>query len=141
MMSGIRGKNTQPELEVRRGLHARGFRFRLHARSLPGRPDIVIHKYRAAIQVHGCFWHAHHGCRYFRLPASNKAFWAEKLEANRLRDEQSSAALHAAGWRVAIVWECAIRSGVEAVLNRLEDFVRGEEQCMEIPPVTSSKRP
>ena len=86
MMSGIRGKDTQPELVLRRGLFSRGVRFRLHAASLPGRPDLVIHKYKTAVLVHGCFWHAHQDCAYFRIPEGNRRFWVEKLGRNKERD-------------------------------------------------------
>lgn len=86
MMRGIRGSNTQPELQVRKALHARGFRYRLNVKDLPGRPDIVLPKWKAVIFVHGCFWHAHQGCRYFRIPATRTEFWEQKLAANAARD-------------------------------------------------------
>ena len=132
MMSGIRGKNTRPELLIRRGLFAAGFRYRLHCKSLPGKPDIVIKKHRVAILVHGCFWHAHEGCRYFRPPAQNAVFWREKLLANRSRDESDFAALRNLKWRVAVVWECAVRKNSSAALHRLERFVLGRAGCLEI---------
>lgn len=109
MMSRIRGKDTGPERVVRSLLHKSGFRFRLHRRDLPGRPDLVLPKYRAAIFVHGCFWHAHDGCRYFREPKTNPAFWKEKLSANIARDSKNMKSLAEMGWRVLVVWECAIR--------------------------------
>ena len=116
MMSGIRGKNTKPELLIRKALHAEGLRFRLHRKDLPGRPDIVLPRYRAVVFVHGCFWHRH-DCKLFRLPSSNTAFWDAKLQQNQLVDESTVAKLLAEGWRVAIVWECAIRgNGQEAPL-------------------------
>ena len=117
MMSGIRGKDTQPELVLRKGLFHRGIRFRLHSASLPGRPDLVIKKHRVAILVHGCFWHAHEGCRYFRVPASNRPFWEKKLSQNRIRDGRNLTALQAAGWRAAVVWECAIRADPASVIE------------------------
>lgn len=129
MMSGIRGKDTQPELVLRRGLFSRGVRFRLHAASLPGRPDIVTRRYRATVLVHGCFWHAHQGCRFFKVPDSNRAFWSEKLGRNRDRDERSVAALRNAGWRVAVVWECGIRADPGKTLDLLCGFLEsGQEQ-------------
>jgi DNA mismatch endonuclease, patch repair protein len=132
MMSGIRGKDTQPELLLRRGLFARGIRFRLHVASLPGRPDIVIPKHRVAILIHGCFWHAHKGCKYFRLPGGNRRFWAEKLGRNRKRDVQDAAKLQASGWRIAIVWECATRVSSTAVLDALFGFLRSDHHSLEI---------
>ena len=113
-MSGIRGRNTKPEMELRRALHKRGFRFRVHARELPGRPDIVLPRHRAAIMVHGCFWHRHEGCRFATNPATRTEFWQDKFEANVARDRRNEVALVAAGWRVAIVWECALRGASTA---------------------------
>lgn len=109
MMSGIRGKDTKPEMVLRRALHARGFRYRLHGKGVPGRPDLVFAKHRAVIFVHGCFWHRHEGCRYATTPATRPEFWAEKFAANVRRDRAACEALVADGWRVAIVWECALR--------------------------------
>lgn len=109
MMSGIRGRDTRPEKVLRSGLWQRGLRFRLHAR-LPGRPDLVFPRWRTVVFVHGCFWHAHTNCRFFRLPSSRVDFWREKLTKNRERDASSVERLIAAGWRVVVVWECALRS-------------------------------
>lgn len=109
MMATIRGKDTGPELALRRALHARGCRYRLHVKDLPGKPDIVLPKHRAVIFVHGCFWHRHPGCRYATTPATRTAFWATKFEANVCRDRRDETALRAAGWRVAVVWDCALR--------------------------------
>lgn len=108
MMSGIRAKNTQPEVFLRRGLHALGFRFRLHAKDIPGKPDIVFPKYGALIVVHGCFWHGH-GCRYSKTPKTNTEFWEEKIQSNKLRDERTLQLQLNAGWRCLVVWECAVR--------------------------------
>ena len=108
MMSGIRGKDTGIEMCVRRLLHRAGYRYRLHAKDLPGRPDIVLPKHKAAIQVNGCFWHRH-GCQLFKLPSTNTQFWQQKLDKNQARDVRARAALENAGWRVLTVWECAIR--------------------------------
>lgn len=132
MMSRIRGKDTKPELVVRSGLFSRGLRFRLHVASLPGRPDIVIHKYRTAIFVQGCFWHAHQGCRYFKLPASNAEFWSAKLHHNQERDIHSQTALRTGGWRVAVVWECAIRADSTSVLNLICDFLHRDQSTIDI---------
>jgi DNA mismatch endonuclease (patch repair protein) len=109
MMSGIRGKNTKPEMLIRKELHARGFRFRLHRKDLPGRPDIVLPRHNAVIQVQGCFWHGH-ACQLFKYPENNAAFWREKIHSNRERDARTNAALIALGWRVLTVWECATRT-------------------------------
>ena len=108
MMSGIRGKNTAPELVIRRGLHARGFRFRLHARHLKGSPDIILPKFRAVIFVHGCFWHGH-DCHLFRIPSTRPEFWIGKIARNAARDAEALSTLNSAGWRSLVVWECALR--------------------------------
>jgi DNA mismatch endonuclease, patch repair protein len=107
-MSRIRGSDTKPELTLRRGLHALGFRFRLQGKGLPGRPDLVFPGLRTVIFVHGCFWHGH-SCPMFKLPATRTAFWRDKIHANRNRDDRAVKALTAAGWRVLAVWECALR--------------------------------
>lgn len=109
MMSGIRGKNTKPELALRRALHARGFRFRLHSDKVHGRPDLVLSKHRAVVFVHGCFWHRHEGCRYATVPATRPEFWRAKFDANTARDSAVRTRLLEDGWRVATVWECALR--------------------------------
>lgn len=106
MMSGIGAKDTKPELALRRALHARGFRYRLHDKRLPGKPDIVLPRYNAVIFVHGCFWHRHPNCRYATTPATRPEFWAEKFRGNVERDKRNQAALKDLGWRVALVWEC-----------------------------------
>jgi DNA mismatch endonuclease (patch repair protein) len=108
LMSRIKGKDTKIELEVRRGLHALGFRYRLGGAGLPGRPDIVLPKYRTVVFVHGCFWHRH-DCYLFRLPKTRTDFWKEKIDANRLRDERAISALESTGWHVEVVWECQLR--------------------------------
>jgi DNA mismatch endonuclease (patch repair protein) len=109
MMSGIQGKNTSPEMLIRKALHARGFRFRIHVKHLPGKPDLVLPKYKAAVFIHGCFWHGHN-CRYFKVPQTRPEFWLEKIGKNQARDELQVAALCALGWRVLVIWECAVRS-------------------------------
>ena len=121
MMAGIRGTNTKPELAIRRGLHRRGFRFRLHGRKLPGRPDLVLPRWKAAIFVHGCFWHGH-GCELFKWPRSRADFWREKISSNRQRDELALVKLSIAGWRVLTIWECSMkgptRIGAEQAVER-----------------------
>jgi DNA mismatch endonuclease (patch repair protein) len=113
-MSRIRGKDTKPEILVRKGLFARGFRFRLQDRKLPGKPDIILPKYRVAILVNGCFWHGHKGCRYATRPKSNIEFWDAKIARNRHRDEVTEAHLMALGWTVLTVWECELRNSEKA---------------------------
>ncbi len=107
-MNRIRGQDTKPEMAIRRGIHARGLRYRLHDRSLPGRPDMVFPKYHAAVFIHGCFWHAH-DCSLFKLPNTRQDFWKKKLEDNAARDRNAIEALQVAGWRVLVIWECALR--------------------------------
>lgn len=121
LMSRIRGKDTKIELAVRRGLHALGFRYRLGGAGLPGRPDIVLPKYHAVVFVHGCFWHGHEGCPYFRLPKSRADFWEEKIFRNRSNDKKQFLALREKGWRVGTVWECSIRNSKN---NELKDIIR-----------------
>lgn len=106
-MSGIRGKNTKPELIVRSFLHREGFRFRLHTK-LPGKPDLVLRKYHTAVFVHGCFWHRHQGCRFTTTPANNALSWQEKFTDNVLRDAKVKQQLEALGWRVLVVWSCEL---------------------------------
>ncbi|QGZ60929.1 very short patch repair endonuclease [Paraburkholderia acidisoli] len=121
MMSGIRGRNTKPEILIRSLLHRRGFRFRIDVRELPGRPDIVLPGRRAVIFVHGCFWHGH-SCALFKWPQTRPEFWREKIARNRLNDARALAALAAQGWRVAVIWECALRGAQQdpnAVVERL----------------------
>ena len=124
-MSRIRSKNTKPEILVRKGLHARGFRFRLHNRKLPGSPDIVLPKYGVAIMVNGCFWHGHKGCRYATRPKTNVEFWETKIARNRHRDEVTTAHLEALGWTVITIWECELKgnamrpSRIDALVNEI----------------------
>ena len=125
-MSSIRGKNTKPEILVRKSLHARGFRFRLHNKKLPGSPDIVLPKYGVAIMVNGCFWHGHKGCRYATKPKTNIEFWEAKIARNRHRDEVTTAHLEALGWTVITVWECELRnsSQLDDRFNALAEEIR-----------------
>ena len=107
-MSRVKGKNTKPELQVRSLLHRAGFRFRLSSKKVPGKPDIVLPKYKAVVLVHGCFWHGH-DCYRFSWPKTRKKFWKKKIEGNRERDARYLRELKAEGWRVCVVWECALR--------------------------------
>ena len=135
MMSGIRGRDTKIEVAIRKALHARGLRYRTDVRRLPGRPDILLPRWRAAVLVHGCFWHAH-DCGLCRIPATRPDFWRAKLEGNAARDVRNKAALLDAGWRLATVWECALRGkGPQALIDvadRVDTWVRGEEHMLEL---------
>jgi DNA mismatch endonuclease (patch repair protein) len=134
MMSGIRGKNTKPEVDLRRGLFRLGFRYRVNEKRLPGKPDIVLPKWNAAIFVHGCFWHRHPGCKYASTPATRPEFWQNKFKGNVTRDEANLSSLQDAGWRTAIVWECALRSHSDETVNSVADWLRRREQeFLEIP--------
>lgn len=117
-MSRIRGRDTAPELLLRKSLHAAGFRYRLHARELPGRPDMVFPRFRAAIFVHGCFWHGH-DCPMFKLPGTRQEFWSAKIVGNRQRDQRKASELEAAGWRILTVWECSLRGPARRPLGEV----------------------
>ena len=129
-MSRIRGRDTRPELLLRRGLHARGLRFRLHRRDLPGCPDLVFPRFRVVIFVHGCFWHGH-DCPMFKLPATRTDFWRSKIAGNTERDRCAQAALIRENWRVLVIWECALRGPrrrpLEAVLDQIVRWFRNKE--------------
>lgn len=132
VMSRIRGRDTAPEMQIRRILWHTGLRFRLNVKRLPGSPDIVLPKWRAVVFVHGCFWHRHEGCALFRLPATRTAFWDAKLMANRRRDERSTQALLALQWRVLVVWECAIKLSPANVGERLVTRIRNDSPSAEL---------
>jgi DNA mismatch endonuclease, patch repair protein len=123
-MSRIKGQNTGPEVRLRSLLHRAGFRFRLHAKELPGRPDIVLPRYRTTIFVHGCFWHRHTGCRNATTPSTRKAFWQEKFDGNVRRDERNRSELVAEGWTVVVVWECELAADPDLVVSRLAADLR-----------------
>lgn len=135
MMAGIKGKNTKPELVVRSGLHAAGFRFRLHDRALPGKPDMVLPRWRAVVFVHGCFWHAH-DCSLFRWPGTRQEFWRQKIGRNQERDAEVEVALDDAGWRVLKIWECSMkgpgRIGADTVVSLAADWLRSDQREGEI---------
>ena len=136
VMSRIRGKDTKPEMLLRRGLHGHGLRYRLHGADIPGKPDMVFPKYRAVVFVHGCFWHGHE-CSLFRWPKTRAAFWKTKINRNRERDRKALAALKANKWRALVVWECALRGkhrrAEPDVLSDAEAFIRhGRESIAEI---------
>jgi len=127
MMGAIKGKDTLPELSVRRALHAKGFRFRLHDKSLVGKPDLVLPKWKAVVFVHGCFWHQH-GCSNSKMPVTRLEFWEEKLKSNTERDKRQLAQLRSEGWRIAVIWECTIRKEMKsangALFEQLADWLR-----------------
>src|SRR5216683_1609999 len=133
MMAGIRGKNTKPELDLRRALHRGGLRYRLHVTGLPGRPDIVLPRHHAIIEVHRCFWHRHEHCAFCTTPASNMGFWKSKFGETVKRDKLNLEALRKLGWRVAIVWECSVKDeGAEAVAKKVAAWLRSGGPFKEI---------
>jgi DNA mismatch endonuclease (patch repair protein) len=135
MMSGIRSKDTRPELFVRKGLHALGLRFRLHDKRLPGKPDIVLPRYRAAVFVHGCFWHGH-DCHLFKTPKTRTDFWAPKIASNQQRDRDAYEALSRLGWRIAEVWECATkgktRLAPQSIVETLSDWIKSDQRFLRV---------
>ena len=144
VMSRIRGKDTKPEMVLRRGLHGRGLRYRLHGAEMPGRPDMVFPRHQAVLFVHGCFWHGH-GCSLFRWPKTRATFWRTKINRNMERDRDALAALKAHGWRALVVWECALRGRhrrtMQDVLSRAEVFIRrGRESAAEIAEYENGDR-
>jgi len=134
-MRAIKSKNTKPELLVRRLLHSLGFRFRLHAKKLPGTPDIVLKKYNAVIFVHGCFWHGHN-CHLFSTPKTRTEFWFKKINANKRRDKLACKKLTSNGWRVLYIWECALKGSKKLdpprLLATIEEWLTAEESSAEI---------
>lgn len=134
-MAAVRARDTKPELMIRRALHGAGLRYRLNVRDLPGKPDIVLPRYRAVVFVHGCFWHRHE-CDLFRWPESRTDFWREKLNANAARDVKAADALEEAGWRQAVIWECALKGrkkrDFQDTMQRLIAWIRSDEQAITI---------
>lgn len=135
-MARIKGRNTKPEVVLRKALFALGLRYRLHQRRLPGTPDLVFHKYHAVVFIHGCFWHGH-GCHLFVVPATNTAFWMDKIGVNRSRDEHARGALQDQGWRVLTVWECALRGRkrlpVEGLAKSIAAWLQSNRDSAEVP--------
>ena len=134
MMAGIKGKDTKPELVLRRALHARGFRYRLHSKNVPGRPDLVFQKHHAIVFVHGCFWHRHEGCRYTTTPSTRPEFWQAKFDADAIRDAAIRDQLIEAGWRVATVWACSLRrtDQLAATVGLLRTWLLSDIRQLEI---------
>ena len=134
-MARVRSKDTKPELSVRRCLHADGFRFRLHDSKLPGSPDLVLRRYRSVCFVHGCFWHRHTDCIKATTPSTRREYWESKFLANVNRDRRNQELLLDEGWRVAIVWECALQKTIlQSTITALEAWLQGNESAFETAP-------
>jgi DNA mismatch endonuclease (patch repair protein) len=144
IMRGVKQADTKPEIRVRRALHAMGYRFRLHRKDLPGRPDIVLPRHHTALMVHGCFWHQHANCKDGRRPTSNTAYWSPKLERNVERDQEKMAALEALGWSVLTIWECEtkdpslLRARLEALLGIRKTRRAAKEETARQSPLGGS---
>ncbi len=134
MMSGVGGKNTRPEIALRKTMHAIGLRYRLHRKDLPGKPDIVMPGRKVAIFVHGCFWHRHEGCRFATTPNTRPEFWKDKFASNTSRDQKNVVQLLELGWRVATVWECALRraGSPEAAARHIEEWLDADTDCLDV---------
>jgi DNA mismatch endonuclease (patch repair protein) len=143
MMAGIRSANTRPEIAIRSALHAKGFRYRLHPRNLPGKPDMAFPRYRTALFVNGCFWHGH-DCHLFRVPGTRTDFWSGKIQRNRERDAVVRQQLQAQGWRVLTIWECAIRGreakGLPRVVAEAAKWLKSAETVCDIRGGASGAR-
>ncbi|MBO9620731.1 MAG: DNA mismatch endonuclease Vsr [Niabella sp.] len=126
-MSRIRSKDTKPEMLVRKFLFANGFRYRLHNKKLPGKPDIVLPKYKTVIFVHGCFWHGHQNCRYFKIPQTRTQWWTNKIDGNIVNDQKAVKALKGAGWKVIVVWGCELKpDNKNTTLSGLKEAITGK---------------
>jgi len=134
-MAAVSGKNTKPELLIRKSLHRRGFRYRLHDKNLPGKPDIVLPKYQAVIFVHGCFWHQH-DCHLFKWPSTRKEFWRTKIEGNKTRDIEAVKQLKLAGWRVLTIWECSLKGKTrlpeKVLISRVSNWIVEGDTVIEV---------
>jgi len=135
MMANIGGKDTKPEMAIRKGLHALGYRYRLHVKDLPGKPDIVFTKYRAVIQINGCFWHKHN-CHLFKWPSTHKSFWKKEIEGKYLRNIENTKCLLENGWRILTIWECALKGKTqlsgESVIRKVEAWFHSTETVAQI---------
>jgi DNA mismatch endonuclease, patch repair protein len=128
-MSRVSGKNTGPEVIVRKYLFNKGFRYRLHDKALPGKPDIVLRKYNTVVFINGCFWHGHKGCKFFKIPQTRTEWWRQKINANKKRDQEYTASLEDLGWQVLVVWECELKKNlIEITLKRLEGNIRSQRK-------------
>ena len=121
-MSQIKGKNTKPEMLVRKFLHAQGFRYKLHDKTLPGKPDLVLPKYKTVIFIHGCFWHGHKGCKYYVVPKTRTDWWLQKINGNIANDEKAVKALKKDGWKIITIWECELKR--DKLENTLKKVIR-----------------
>ena len=135
VMSAIRSKDTAPELQLRKALHAKGYRYSLHSKHLPGTPDLVFRKFQAVLFVNGCFWHGHN-CSMFKFPSTNQEFWKNKILTNQERDSKVHALLTKSGWRILTVWECSLRGksklNFDNLIITIEDWLNSENQFCEI---------
>ncbi|MDR0375606.1 MAG: very short patch repair endonuclease [Treponema sp.] len=136
-MAAVHSKNTMPEILIRKALFARGYRYRIDYKKLPGRPDVALPRYHAVVFVHGCFWHGHAGCPNFRLPQSNQEYWIAKIDRNRKRDGDALNHLHALNWRVCVVWECAIhgknkKMKVSQAAAKISEWLKSDAVWLEI---------
>ncbi|MCU4529119.1 DNA mismatch endonuclease Vsr [Acinetobacter baumannii] len=135
IMASIKGRDTKPEILIRKLLHKRGFRFRLHVKELPGKPDVVLKKYKAVIFINGCFWHGHKDCHLFKLPATRTDFWEEKINKNQLNDTKTIKLLLDNDWRVCVVWECSVRGAkkdLNIVINSISNWLLSDSIFTEI---------
>ncbi len=132
IMSCVKSRNTAPELRVRTSLHAAGFRFRLHRPDLPGKPDIVLPRYKTVVFVNGCLWHGHN-CRRGRMPEAHHEYWTEKIARNVARDERNRQALLDSGWNVVVIWECDMAAGIDNLLNQLRELKNKDNAAAEKP--------
>ncbi|MFV5601195.1 very short patch repair endonuclease [Acinetobacter baumannii] len=135
IMASIKGRDTKPEILIRKLLHKRGFRFRLHVKELPGKPDVVLKKYKAVIFINGCFWHGHKDCHLFKLPATRTDFWEEKINKNQLNDTKTIKLLLDNDWRVCVVWECSVRGAkkdLNMVINSISNWLLSDSIFTEI---------
>ena len=135
MMANIKGKNTKPEITIRSLLHRQGFRFRIHDKSLPGKPDLILKRYKAVIFVHGCYWHRHENCKLASTPKQNKEFWLKKFDENLRRDGEVYYQLKLLAWRTAVIWECSIRDkkNLPDYIKTLTTWLKSEYEYLEIP--------
>jgi DNA mismatch endonuclease (patch repair protein) len=138
MMSGIRSKDTRHEIEIRKKLFSLGYRYRLHDSRLPGKPDIILPRYKAVVFIHGCFWHAH-DCELFKMPSTRVAFWRQKLDRNKQKDRENNNALKNLGWRISTIWECSFRGTgkkrekeIDAIVNKIVKWLRSGKNSLEI---------
>ena len=141
-MASIPAKNTSPELKIRKSLHRRGYRYRLHSKLLPGKPDLVFSQLNAVIFINGCFWHGH-DCHLFRMPSSNNSYWSKKIDKNKKRDIRNGELLVDMNWRVLTIWECSLkgkgRLEFELLISTIENWLHGDSQILDIRGVTDSR--